>query len=272
MPSASPLASTEYGAAEAATLVFLHGFAGNQSTWRLWVDDLSRDYHLLTVDLKGFGNASKPRDRKYSPGDHAQLVWEFLDERDLRDVTLVGHSLGGGVALLVALRQMDVGVSRVTRLAIISGPAYPQALPPFVSLARLPLLGSVALRLVPPRRIIAAALRSIVFDPRSITDLQIDNYAAPISAKGGRYGLLQAARQLVPPDLDTLVARYPDIDLPVLLLWGRNDGVIPLEVAHRLHETLPNARLDVLERCGHLLPEEQPQAGISALRSFLEPV
>ena len=269
-PRAPLVASTEYGDPDRPPIVFLHGFAGNQSSWREWIGDFARDHRVFTLDLKGFGEAPKPRDGRYAPSDHAVEVARFLAARDLTDVTLVGHSLGGGVALLVALAELEAPTPRLSRLAVLAGPAFPQKIPPFISMARVPLLGPVALHLIPPRRIIAAALRSIVYDPSRVTEQQITNYAEPLGGPGGRYGLLHTARQLVPEDLDLVVDRYPLLGLPTLLLWGRQDRVVPLGVAQRLRDLLPDARLVVLDPCGHLLPEEESAKGVSALRSFLE--
>jgi len=79
-----------------------------------------------------------------------------------------------------------------------------------------------------------------------------------------------AARQIVPPDLDATTRRYPEIDVPTLLLWGRHDPVVPLEIGMRLERDLPNAQLHVLERCGHIPQEERPEDSFAVLTDFLD--
>jgi pimeloyl-ACP methyl ester carboxylesterase len=80
---------------------------------------------------------------------------------------------------------------------------------------------------------------------------------------------MDVARQIVPPDLSALTQRYAEITLPTLLLWGRGDRVVPLAVGERLAREMPEARLHVLEACGHLPAEECPDESFSVLTQFL---
>ena len=82
--------------------------------------------------------------------------------------------------------------------------------------------------------------------------------------------MLATGRQLVPDDLDGIVSRYPAISIPTLLLWGRADRVVPLRVGQRLARELSDARLVILEDCGHLPPEERPEDSLGAVRGFIE--
>ena len=116
--------------------VLLHGYGASSFSWRHWVPHLAARGHVLLVDLKGFGAAPRPDDGRYAPSDQAELVHRLLVQRELTAVTLVGHSLGGGVALITALRLIDESASRLRRLVIVAGAAYQQRLPPFMLLAR----------------------------------------------------------------------------------------------------------------------------------------
>jgi len=181
----------------------------------------------------------------------------------------VGHSLGGGVALLTALRLHDAREGRLRRLVIVGGVAYEQRLPPFVGLAEHPRLSRALFRLVGPRRVARGVLRSIVHDGSRITEEQVVGYADPLASPGAMRALIDAARQIVPPDLDRVTPRYREIDVPSLLVWGREDRVVPLAVGQRLAAELPDARLHVLERCGHLPAEERPDESFAVLAAFL---
>jgi len=75
--------------------------------------------------------------------------------------------------------------------------------------------------------------------------------------------------QIVPADLAEITARYAEIDVPTLLLWGRHDPVVPLSVGEKLFDVLPNAQLVILEECGHLPPEELPQESLKGVLKFL---
>jgi len=250
--------------------VLLHGFGASSFTWRYWTAELARRGHVVLVDMKGFGAAPKPDDGRYRPQDLAELIHRLIVQRGLSRVTLVGHSLGGGVSLLTAIRLLDEGKGRLHRMILVAGAAYRQKLPPFVALARRPRSSGFLLKLLGPRRVIRFVLRTIVFDKTAVTRGQIEGYADPLRKAAGRRALLWAGSQIVPDNLDALNARFPELDVPTLLLWGRHDRVIPLWVGERLESELPRAELEVFERCGHMPPEELPEETLAAVAGFLD--
>lgn len=257
------------------SFVLIHGFGATHFTWRHWVPTLEQLGRVVLVDLKGFGASEKPDDRRYGPLDQAALVESLVERLPPGPVTLVGHSFGGGVALLtaVALRARSDEARRerpLARLVLVAGAAYAQPLPPFVRLARTPRLTAAALRMLGPGRVIRYALRAIVHDPTMIVSEQIETYAAPLATAEGVRATLEAARQIMPDDLDHLTARYAAVDVPTLLLWGRSDPVVPLWVGQRLARELPRARLEVMETCGHVPHEERPAESLEILVDFLE--
>ncbi len=268
-PDPVPLFVEEHGDG-GTTLLLLHGFGATGFTWRNWVPELARAHRVLVADLKGFGRSPKPRDGRYSPHDHARAVQALLDAQRLDSVTLVGHSLGGGVALLTALRLLDRGqLHRIRALVLVASAAYPQALPPFVSLARLRVLASLALTVLPTAAVVRRVIAEIVTDVGCVTDDLVNGYADPLRGSAARYGLLNTALQIIPPDVPEVVARFPELDLPVKLVWGESDRVVPLWVGQRLHEALPRSSLDVLAGCGHLPTEEHPVASLELVTRFL---
>jgi pimeloyl-ACP methyl ester carboxylesterase len=250
-------------------LVMLHGFAASRFTWRSWITPLASRHTLYLVDLKGFGAAAKPKDARYGPADLAEDVLQLITRLDLQRVSIVGHSMGGGVALLTAMRLADVGEgSRLTRLVSVAGTAYAQRLPPFVARLRDPST-QLLLQLLPARWIVRKVLNSIVYDPAVVTPELIEGYAAPLRPWAAKRAAALAAAQLVPDNLDELIARYRAIDVPALLVWGRNDPVVPLAIGERLAGELPRARLVVLERCGHVPMDELPEKTLHLVRDFL---
>ena len=251
------------------TFLLLHGYGASGFSWRYWAPRLAELGHVILVDLKGFGRSPKPDDGRYAPADQAELIHRLVESRDLADLTLVGHSLGGGVALLTALRLHDAGGGRLRRLVVVGGVAYEQRLPPFVGLAERPRLANALFRLVGPRRVVRSVLRGIVYDGSLITEEQVRGYADPLGSPAAVRALIDAARQIVPHDLDRVTPRYREITLPSLLVWGRGDRVVPLAVGQRLAAELPDARLHVLERCGHLPAEERPDESFAVLADFL---
>lgn len=255
---------------EVETFVLLHGYGASVFTWRHWASPLARRGHVVLVDLKGFGSAPKPDDEEYGPHEQAELVHRLIHDRDLGNLTLVGHSLGGGLALLLGLRLLDERPARLRRLVIVAGAAYRQKLPPFVRLAQRPRVASLLMRLLGARLLVDRVLRRIVYDPGGVTPEQVDGYAAPLAGAAARRALIRTGRSVLPDDLDDLAARYPSISVPTLLIWGRQDPVVPTWVGERLAEQLPRARLEVLEECGHLPAEEHPVESLRALERFLD--
>jgi pimeloyl-ACP methyl ester carboxylesterase len=252
------------------TFLLLHGFGGSAFSWRYWTGPLARRGHVVLVDLKGFGSAPKPDDDAYGPHEQADLVDRLIVQRDLGNLTLVGHSLGGGIALLLALRLLDRHPQRLRRLVLLAGAAYRQELPPFVRFARWPRLSAFLLRLLGARFVVRKVLKRIVYDPTRVTRSQVEGYAEPMASGESRRALIRAGGVVLPHDLDEIVSRYPSITVPTLLLWGRQDPVVPLWVGERLAAALPDARLEVLDECGHLPAEERPEDSLLALERFVD--
>ena len=220
--------------------------------------------------MKGFGDAPKPLDEEYSPLDQALLLQRLILQLELEDLTLVGHSLGGGVAALATLALLEVGSSRVTGLVLVAGAALPIPVPTFLRLAARPILGRVLLRLLPSRWLIKKALEIAYFDPRRVTKSQIEAYAEPLRSPEGRYALSMTARQLLSPGVEERAEELRHLTIPTFLLWGEQDRVLPLWVGIRLAEVLSNARLATLPECGHMPQEERPEESLELVRAFLE--
>jgi pimeloyl-ACP methyl ester carboxylesterase len=255
---------------EGPPILLVHGYGASSHSFRLWVPTLAQSHRVILVDLKGFGSAPKPDDDRYSPIDLARPLADLVVRMGLTDLTLLGHSLGGAVILVAALALLDAGeLGRLRALVGLAGTAYPQKLPPFAVIAQRPRLFRIALTAIPKRWLIRRVLRTVVYDPGSIDAAQVEGYAAPLRSAGARRALVASARQLVPPDADRLTSRYPELDVPTLLLWGRQDPVVPLGLAKRLRAALPRARLVILDRCGHLPAEEQPAESLRVVEDFL---
>lgn len=252
-------------------VVLLHGFAGNRSTWRFWQGPLAERYQVHLVDAFGCGAAPFPADDRYGPRSQGDALVAYLRDNDLRDATLVGHSLGGGIALYAALRLRELGeAERLRALVSVAGAAYAQAIPGFIALFRIPGLGRALLWALGPDRAVPWVLREIVYDPARVTPEQIEAYAAPLRDPRRRRAIERIAQQIVPPGIAALESAWRTIETPTLLLWGRHDPVVPLWVGERLAGEMPHAELAVLERCGHIVPEELPEASLSLLTDFLE--
>ena len=266
---ASPLRLAYSQSGEGSPVVLIHGFGANSYTWRHLAPILALNHKVYAVDLKGYGKSDKPLDENYSLQDQAALVADFIKKRRLRDVTLVGHSFGGGVALMLALDKRPAIRSRVKRLVLLDTIAYPQKIPIFFGILRTPLVGQVSQSVVPPEFQARAALRIAYLDDSKITNRDVAAYAQPLHSEGAKHALIQTAKQIVPDNLGMLADRYKSIRLPTLILWCPYDKIVPIAIGRRLHEDLPNSTFRVIRGCGHLPHEERPLATAREIQAFL---
>ena len=224
---------------------------------------------MIAVDLKGFGQSDKPMDERYSAFDQAELLAQLIEDRNLRDLTLVGHSFGGGVALLLALQAEERLKGRISRLVLLNTIAYPQNMPVFFRMLNMPFFSHVGVRMVPPAVQTRVALKIAYHDDSKIDDSEVEVYAGPLKTAAGKHAMIQSARQIVPADLDALAERYKSIALPTLILWCDHDRIVPLEVGLKLRRALPNASLKVVQGCGRMPQEEQPSQTLELIQDFL---
>jgi pimeloyl-ACP methyl ester carboxylesterase len=263
-----PIRVERYGS-KGPAIVMLHGFAAANINWRNWIPALEKHFQLHVVEMKGHGTAPAPSDGRYTPQDHADSVLEYVNSIEADRVVLIGHSMGGGIALLVASALLHERPGRLAAVVSLAGAAYPQSLPPFIALARKQPLMRLLFWIIPKRLLIRIVLREIVVDRAVIDRAQIEAYATPLQDRAHWNAIMETARHIIPPDLDEITRRLPEIDVPVLALWGRQDRVVPLSVGERLRDELPNTRLVVMEDCGHIPTEEKPEESVQAVLGFL---
>lgn len=250
-------------------LVLLHGLGASTFTWRRIVPALARNHRVIALDLKGFGRSDKPRNARYSAADQAALVAAFLRKRDLHHVTLIGHSFGGTVALLTALR-LKREPDRIARLVIIDAPALKQNFGDAAELARAPAVPEAVLLATPPELMARVLLRYVSRPGRKIPEADIYGYAKPFYDLGSRHAFIATVQAILKDNRRRMGARYRAIRQPTLLIWCKRDRIVPLATGRRLARRLPNAELAILKRCNHLPQDEVPRALLGKLRSFLE--
>lgn len=259
------LYAEEYG--KGRPLLLLHGLGASTYTWRNLIPSLAQHHRVIAIDLKGFGRSQKTYDNAYSIHDHAALVSAFIRKRRLHDVTLIGHSFGGAVALMVTLEFNQKDPSRIRDLILMSAPAYNQPSTEFVRFMQTPVLPYAALTLVPPELSIWLSLDANEAQHMSMDD--ISAYAEPFYDPAARHALITTARQIVPRNLKRLTARYPTIKQRTLIIWCDGDTTVPLATGKHLAKTLPNAKLKVLNGCSHAPQHDRPRAVWNLMRRFL---
>ncbi|HXF50184.1 MAG TPA: alpha/beta fold hydrolase [Dehalococcoidia bacterium] len=249
----------ERGAGE--PLLLIHGLGASIFTFRRNIDGLARSFRVIAVDLAGFGGSSRSV-RDYSQEAHARRLVELMDALGIPRAHVLGHSMGGAVALRLAARWPE----RVMRLVLVA-PAPPDmmragALATTLLRPFFPLFGL----LYHSRRFRRFTLRSAFHDPaRMMTDEVLDGYWGAARVRGHLEALsrLMADRRKDPPvDLAKVTA-------PTLILWGASDTWLRPALGERLAAQLPDARLVIVPEAGHLLPEERPDEFVAHVEAFL---
>jgi pimeloyl-ACP methyl ester carboxylesterase len=246
-------------------LLLVHGYLGSHSVWDDAVDGLSAHFRTLAPDLPGFGESEKPPAARYpyNVDAFAESLADLVASLELGRVVVCGHDLGGAVALMMAARHPAM----VERLVLVDPIVYPHKPDLYTRLAGTPVVGPVAFKQLSGRGIFGAffqrrnyAASGVVSSAR--IDMLFDAFNAP-AAREAAYATLQSLA-----DTRTLVALLPRVHAPALVVWGRNDRLLPVAHGRRLSRELPHARLEILDS-GHSPHEEQPAVFAKIAHEFL---
>ncbi|WP_258039298.1 alpha/beta fold hydrolase [Nitrosomonas ureae] len=262
------LASESFGAGDPVLLI--HGFGASSYSWRHIIEPLAQKYRVITIDLKGFGESPKPRDNAYSVYEQARLVRNFIIENNLKNLHIIGHSYGGGVALAASIYLSSSHPNLQRSLVLIDSIAYPQELPSFVSMLATPVLGPLMIYAIPNSIQVKSLLKKVYFNDATIPQGAIDHYAGNLAKPNAKYATFTTARQMLPVDLQQFSENYSSLSLPVLIVWSRDDEIVPLAIGERLHENLPNSKLIIFSGVGHAVQEEDPSRLLPHLQQFLD--
>jgi pimeloyl-ACP methyl ester carboxylesterase len=246
-------------------VVLVHGFASSLYTWKDVLPALVPAHDVVALDLPGFGGSERPADLSFEKLPEAVLG--LVDELGIDQVALVGNSMGGAVAAMVAAERPD----RVTALVLIDAAGFnlgPGEAPAMVRLAMSP-VGSLISRLPFKRLAIEHSLRQVFLDDTHVTDERVAEYMDGLGRPGALASIGSLRRSL--GERGKLVQdALSQIRAPTLVVWGREDRWIPVAHAERFVEAIPGARKVILEECGHMPQAEKPEVTGELLEEFLE--
>ena len=227
---------------------------------------LSDRFRVIAVDLPGFGDSDKPIGASYDPRFFAGAMVDLLDALELDRVDVIGNSLGGRVALELALQAPE----RVRRMALLAPSLAwrrPRRWAPALRLVR-PELGLVQLA---PRAVVQTVVRRLIPGAdEGWTAAGVDEFLRAYLTPAGRAAFYAAARQIyleAPHGQDGFWTRLRELDADALFVWGRRDTLVPIAFARHVAEALPDARHLELE-CGHVPQVEVPKPTHEAIAAF----
>jgi pimeloyl-ACP methyl ester carboxylesterase len=261
------LSIDEAGASSAPPVIMLHGLGATKVSMLPTVAALAPTHRAIALDLPGFGDSVKPIRAAYDAPFFARSVIALMDTLGVERADLIGNSLGGRVALEVALRTPG----RVGRLGLLAPSLAWLRGRPWAPLLRLvpPTLGLLQ---PAPRPVVEAIVRAVV--PGASTQWTaagIDEFLRAYLTPRGRAAFYATARRIYleePHGATGLWTRLPDLSVPSLFIWGRRDTLVPIGFEAHVREALPAAEHLELD-CGHVPQLEAPRETHAALRAFL---
>jgi pimeloyl-ACP methyl ester carboxylesterase len=244
-------------------VVFCHGTPWSSALWRPFAEALSGRFTVYLWDMPGYGESSKHPEHRVSLDVQGELFADLLAEWDLESPHVVAHDYGGAVALRAHLLHERSYAS----LALIDVVALAPWGSEFFDLVRTHPEVFAAL----PPAVHEGALRAYIqgashFD---VPPEALDRLVAPWLGPEGQAAFYRQVAQADQAWTDEIEPLYPELDLPVLVVWGREDAWIPVDRAHRLHELVPSSRLEVVAEAGHLIQLDQPAALATLLTGWL---
>lgn len=262
------IAYRDAGAGDAVLLI--HGMAGSSATWDAVIPQLSKHYRVIAPDLLGHGQSAKPRG-DYSLGAFAAWLRDLLDELGVERATVIGQSLGGGIAMQFAYQHRDY----CERLVLIGSGGLGPDLSPMLRILSAP-GAEFVLPVVTPQPVlklgnkVGAWLTSAgIQAPRAG---QMWQAYCSLADAPTRQAFLRTLRSVVDhrgQAVSALNKLHLTADMPALLIWGDHDKIIPVAHAYAAHDALIGSRLEVLEGVGHFPHVEAPTVVADILENFI---
>lgn len=243
-------------------LILLHGFPLSQATWRNQQQQLADQFRVITPDLRGFGK-SEPTNDDFSMSFHARDILALLDALKLPSAAIMGHSMGGYVALALA----QIAPERISALGLIGTQSNTDS--PEVRQGRLRMVADVTAN----GSEVAAASMLRRFFPDGATNEELESIIEDVNRimVATRATTIIKAQQGMAERLD-LTSLLETFEFPVLIMTGDKDRIVPLERAELMASRLRNGSLVTIENAGHMMMLEQPQAVTMAIRQFMSEI
>ncbi len=252
-------------------LVMIHGIAGSSGTWVPLMPLLAERFTVIAPDLLGHGESAKPRG-DYSLGAYASGIRDLLGVLGHDRATVVGHSLGGGIAMQFAYQFPQM----VERLVLIGSGGLGKEVNPLLRVLSAPGTEYILPLVLAPQ--IHSLVRS-VGSAISRFGMRADPFMGEVWQAWSRLtdvraqrAFIHTIRAVIDVSGQRVSARdrlYLAHEIPTLIVWGDRDQVIPVEHAHAAHELMPGSRLEIVEGAGHFIPIERPELLDSLLRDFM---
>jgi len=245
-------------------LVLIHGTGASLHTWEGWVKSLKDNHRIITFDLPAYGLTGPNSTGEYSQEYYVSFVYKLLAKLSVKKCILGGNSLGGSITWAYALSHPE----RVKKMILVDAGGYPmtsKSVPIAFQLARIPILSSL-FKYVTPRSVIEKSIHNVYVHDERITKGLINRYYDLALREGNRKAFIDRMKNSKNNDN---YLKINSLTMPTLIIWGEQDGLIPITVGNQFHENLPNDTMIVFKDLGHTPMEEDPENTVKIVKHFL---
>ena len=256
----------EFGDASKPPIILIHGYTASVYVWKTTAPMLAGNgFHVIAVDLLGFGYSEKPSWFDYSIQAQARMISRFMNRLGIGRATVVGNSYGGAVALNLTLDYPE----RVEKLVLVDSVCNDEPKNhPILKLAKIRGIGEIITPfLIDSKTFLRSRMIGTLAKANHhlITGERIDSIRRPLIAADGHRSVLATSRNW---DANHLEQDAHLINQPTLIIWGDQDKVIPIRHGYKLHEEILNSRFVILKDCGHVPPEEKTEIFTELVSEF----
>jgi len=256
------------GKANASPLVLLHGIGGSLEMFQANMDFFAKDYDIIAIDLPGFGYSDKPAIR-YTMHFQVLKLKRLLDQLKLDNIYLAGHSMGGAIAIHFS----HLFATRVKKLVLICNAGMDKQVHYLLRLSAMP-LSNLFLGLAQGHGI-SQMLKNCVHNTSVITPELIHLYQDIFGQHNSGYAFLSQLKSLVTimgQEKSFLVStreKLPELIMPTLIIWGKNDQILPVAHAKIAHDNIKNSECIYFDNCGHIPQLEKAEQFNRCVHKFL---
>ncbi|HEU4604835.1 MAG TPA: alpha/beta hydrolase [Nitrososphaera sp.] len=256
------VATVDENASEKRHVLFIHGLGSSADRWLDIPDALSLlGLHSVALDLPGFGLSDKPEDMDYTIGRFVQVVADFMRKVGMHQgrTSIVGHSLGGYIAAQLAAEHRDL----VDRLILIDTSGMLDGPTPLLQ-------QYLDAAMKPSKQSVRAVLEQLVADPMRIPEVLVDGFIYRMGQPGARHAFKSAFDKSVNTQIGAgRLGQIGEGKIPTLIVWGRQDRLIPLEYFRAFQEAISGSSVVIVEDAGHAPFAEKPAIVCELLHRFL---
>jgi 4,5:9,10-diseco-3-hydroxy-5,9,17-trioxoandrosta-1(10),2-diene-4-oate hydrolase len=254
-----------------STVILLHGVGCHVEFWEKNIAALAQEHRVFAIDIVGFGRTDKPDEfyRSQHMAYMANFVLDFMNAMDIDKASLVGNSMGGGISIVVAAQAPE----RVEKIVLVDSAGLGRKISFMLRLMTIPVIGEVLTK--PTRQGAVRFVQMGSYDPSQINEDFIDRVADINKIPGNQRSLLSVLREslnmfgMKKGLLDDFSSCLKKINAPILVIWGRQDRIIPVTDGEVAVEKMTDVRLHIMDQAGHSPQIDKPEEFNAAVLDFL---